>query len=60
MDSLTHVRRIREIVISVAKVTREIESIKALLDAVEYTHTIENQLISVGPKAEKEQRLMDQ
>lgn len=58
MDSLTNVRRIREIVKNVAKVSREIDVIKALLDAIEYTYMIESQLNSVGPKAEKEQRSM--
>jgi len=43
---------------SVAKVSREIEVIKALMDAVEYTHVIEKDLNSVGPKAEKDQRTM--
>jgi hypothetical protein len=58
MDSLTNIRRIREIMKSVAKVSREIEVIKALMDAVEYTHIIEKDLNSVGPKAEKDQRTM--
>ena len=58
MDSLTNIRRIREIMRNVSKASREIEVIKALLDAIEYTYAIENQLNSVGPKAEKEQRSM--
>jgi hypothetical protein len=58
MDSLTNARRIREIIRNITKISREIEVVKSLFDAMEYTYMIENQLISVGPKAEKEQRSM--
>jgi hypothetical protein len=58
MDSLTNIRRIREILRNVSKVSREIEVVKSLLDAIEYSYAIENQLNSVGPRAESDQRSM--
>ncbi len=58
MESLSNVRRIREILRNIAKVTREIETTKSLMDAIELTYSTEIKLNSVGSKAEKEKRTM--
>jgi len=58
MDSLTDIRRIREILRNVTRISREIDVVKALMDAIDYTYRIENKLNSVGSKVEKEQRSM--
>lgn len=58
MDSLTNIRRMRDIVRSIGKTSKELEVIKGLMDAIELSYVIENQLNSVGPKAEREQRSM--
>ena len=54
MNSLSNIRRLREILRNIQRLSREIEVVKDLGDAIEYTHMIENELLSVGPRAEKE------
>jgi hypothetical protein len=53
--SLSNVRKIREIVRYAQRISKELEVVKQLSEALEYTYTVENDLNSVGPKAEKEQ-----
>lgn len=58
MDSLADIRRLREILRNIQKLSREIEIVKDLGDAIEHTHIIENRLNSVGPRVECEQHTM--
>jgi len=55
-DSLSNVRRIRGLILKITRVSKDIELMRTLYEITELTHTIELDLLSVGAKAEKEQK----
>jgi hypothetical protein len=56
MDSLTNVRKIREIIRGITRLSKDIEMMRAMAEVQDLTFTIEIDLLSVGAKAEKEQK----
>ncbi len=52
---MSNTRLIRRIVLEIERTTKDIELMRKMVEIVELTHTIENDLGSVGAKAEKEQ-----
>ena len=56
MNSLTNVRKIREIIRGVTRLSKDIEMMRAMAEVQDLTFTIEIDLLSVGAKAEKEQK----
>jgi len=56
MNSLTNVRKIREIIRGATRLSKDIDLMRSMVEALELTFTIEIDLLSVGAKAEKEQR----
>jgi len=56
MNSLTNVRKIREIIRGATRLSKDIDLMRSMVEALELTFTIEIDLLSVGAKAEKEQK----
>jgi hypothetical protein len=56
MNSLTNVRKIREIIRGATRLSKDIDLMRSMVEALELTFTIEIALLSVGAKAEKEQK----
>ena len=54
-NSLSNVRKIREILRSATRLSKDIELMRSMVEALELTFQIEIDLLSVGAKAEKEQ-----
>jgi hypothetical protein len=50
------VRKIREILRGATRLSKDIELMRSMVEALELTFTIEIDLLSVGAKAEKEQK----
>jgi hypothetical protein len=56
MDSISNVRKIREIIRGATRLSKDIELMRSMVEALELTFAIEIDLLSVGAKAEKEQK----
>ncbi len=56
-NSLSNVRKIREILRGAIRLSKDIELMRSMAEIQELTFTIEIDLLSVGAKAEKEQRM---
>ncbi len=57
-NTLSNIRKIRRIALGQTKISKDIELMRALAEILELTHMVEIDLLSVGAKAEKEQRTM--
>ncbi len=53
-NSMSNAREIRRILLKITRVSKDIELMRSLAEAIEITHTIELELMTVGAKAEKE------
>ncbi len=59
MNSLYNVRRIREIIRGATRLSKDIDLMRSMVEALELTFKVEIDLLSVGAKAEKEQRTIE-
>ena len=55
-DSLSNIRKIRRLALSNTRLSKDIELMRSLAEICELSHIIEIDLLSVGAKAEKEQK----